>query len=66
MYRASYCNVYINQRDAQILVNCLYFFVKCLYVFRTLAIAIQQPDVLALYSLLNVAPDDGLMIARNM
>jgi hypothetical protein len=36
MYRASYCNVYINQRDAQILVNGLYFFVKWLYVFRNI------------------------------
>jgi hypothetical protein len=36
MYRASYCNVYINQRDAQILVNSLYFFVKWLYMFRTI------------------------------
>jgi hypothetical protein len=25
MYRASYCNGYINQRDAQNLVNSLYF-----------------------------------------
>ena len=29
------CNMYINQRDAQILVNSLYFFVKWLYMFRT-------------------------------
>ena len=29
------CNVYINQRDTQILVNSLYFFVKWLYMFRT-------------------------------
>ena len=36
MYRASYYNVYINQRDAQILVNNLYFFVKWLYMFRTI------------------------------
>ena len=36
MYRASYCNLYINQRDAQILVNSLYFFVKLLYMFRTI------------------------------
>ena len=36
MYRASYCNAYINQRDAQILVNYLYFFVNWLYIFRTL------------------------------
>ena len=36
MYRASYCNVCINQRDTQILVNSLYFFVKCLYMFRTI------------------------------
>ena len=35
MHRASYCNVYINQRDAQILVNNLYFFIKWLYTFRT-------------------------------
>ena len=35
MYRASYCSVYINQRDAQIPVNSLYFFVKWLYMFRT-------------------------------
>jgi hypothetical protein len=31
-----------------------------------MAITIQQPDVPALYSLLNVVPDDGLMIVRNM
>ena len=30
------CNVYINQRDAQILVNNLYFFIKWLYMFRTI------------------------------
>ena len=36
MYRASYCNVYINQRDAQILVNNLYFFIKWLYMFRAI------------------------------
>ena len=36
MYRASYCNVYINQRDIQILGNNLYFFVKWLYMFRTI------------------------------
>ena len=36
MYRASYCNVYINQRDAQVLVNSLYFIVKWLYMFRTI------------------------------
>ena len=35
MCRASYCNVYINQRDAQILVNKLYFFVKWLYMYLT-------------------------------
>ena len=38
MYRASYCNVYINQRDAQILVNSVYFFVKWLYMFGTIII----------------------------
>ena len=32
----SICYVYINQRDARILVNCLYFFVKWLYMFRTI------------------------------
>jgi hypothetical protein len=36
MYRASFCIVYINRRDAQILVNSLYFFVKWLYMFRTI------------------------------
>ena len=36
MYRASYCNVYINQRDAHILVIRLYFFIKWLYMFRTI------------------------------
>ena len=35
MYRASYCNVYINQRDAQSFVNSLYFFVKWLCMFWT-------------------------------
>ena len=30
--------VYINQRDAQILVNSLYFVVKWLYMFRTIII----------------------------
>ena len=35
MHRASHCNVYINQRDAQILVNNLYLFFKWLYMFRT-------------------------------
>ena len=28
--------MYINQRDAQILLNSLYFFVKWLYMFRTI------------------------------
>ena len=36
MYRASYCDMYINQRDAQILANSLYSFVKWLYMFRTI------------------------------
>ena len=80
MYRASYCNVYINERGAQILVNNLYFFVKWLYMFRTIispssgatfnklcsAIGTCRYVPIALYSLLNVAPDDGLMIVRNM
>ena len=37
-YIYTYCssNMYINQRDAQVLVNCLYFFVKWLYMFRTI------------------------------
>ena len=94
MHRALYCIVYINQRDAQILVNSLYFFVKWLYTLRTpssgatfnkLYSAIgrcryvwlqygYRKDCsqtyryvpIALYSLLNVAPDDGLMIFRNV
>ena len=37
MYHEPYCNVYINQRDAQILVNSLnLFFVKWLYMFQTI------------------------------
>ena len=36
MYRASYCNVHIDQRDEQILVNNLYFFVNRFYMFRTI------------------------------
>ena len=31
----SRCPSYINQRDAQILVNSLHFYVKWLYMFRT-------------------------------
>ena len=30
------CNLYINRRDTQILVNSLYFFIKWLYMFRTI------------------------------
>ena len=73
--------IYVNQRDAQIIVNGLCFFLKWLYMFRTIispssgatfnklysAIGTFVPVRLArLYSLLNVAPDDGLMIIRNM
>ena len=86
MYRPSYCNVHINQRDAQNLVNNLYFFVKWLYMFRTiissssgvafnklysaigtfvLARRTGTNVPIALYSLLNVAPGDELMIVRN-
>ena len=65
MYRASYCNVYINQRDAQILVDDLYFFVKWLYMLLYSSQTYRHVPF-ALYSLLNVAPDDGLMIVRNM
>ena len=36
MHRESYCNMYIKQQDAQILVNNLYFFVNRLYMFRTI------------------------------
>ena len=67
-------DVFVNKRDALILVNKLYFFVNWLCVFR----AIISPSSGATfnklysaigtcrYSLLNVAPDDGLMIVRNM
>ena len=88
--------VYINQRAAQTLVNSLYFFVKWLYMFRTIissssgatfnelysATGTFMPVRLAavwpyssqtywhvpiaLYSSLNVAPDDELMIVQNM
>ena len=69
MCRASYCNVYINQRDAQILVNNLYFLVKWLYTFRTIISPSSGAIFNKLYSAIgtsNVAPDDGLMIVRNM
>ena len=72
MYRASCCSVYINQRDAQILVNSLYFFVNWLYMFRTIispssgARRTGANVPIALYNLFSVGPDDGLMIVRNM
>ena len=103
MYHASYCNVCINQQNAQILVNNLCFSVNRLYMFRAIissssgatfnklysAIGTFVPVSLAavwtgpsythtaarctstnvptaLYSLLNVALDDGLMIVQNM
>ena len=50
MYRASYCNVYINQRDAQILMNNLYFFVKWLYMFRTILVHHNEQHFNKLYS----------------
>ena len=57
-------HVYINQRDAQVLAN------SAIGTFVPVRLAaVQQPDVpacTALYSLLHVAPDDGLMIVRNM
>ena len=63
MYRASYRNVYINQRDAQILLNGLYWYMPVrLAAARRTGTNVQ----IALYSLLNVAPDDGLMVVRNM
>ena len=81
--------MYINQQDAQILVNSPCFFINWLYMFQT----IISPSLgatfnklysaigtcwyvwllygyrnvpIVLYSLLNVAPDDGLMIVQNM
>ena len=50
MYHASYCNVYINQWDAQILVNNLYFFVKWLYMFRTIISPSSRASFNKLYS----------------
>ena len=32
MHRASYCNIYINQQDAQIIVISLYFSLGALHV----------------------------------
>ena len=89
MHRASYYNVYINQRDAQILVDSLYFFVKCSTCFGLSLVHHQEQNLIscteqlvhtstsgcsktywcvpiALYSLLNFVPDDGLIIVRNM
>ena len=50
MYRASYCNVYINQGDAQILVNNLYCFVNWLYMFRTINSPSLEATFKKLYS----------------
>ena len=89
MYRASYCNVYTNQRDAQIILNSLYFSLDGSTCFGLSLVHHQEQHLIsytaqlvhacksgcsqtyrhapiALYSLLNVAPDDGLMIVRNM
>ena len=68
MYRASYCDAYINQRDAQILVNGLYFFSLNGSACFGLSLIHHEgvPARMYQYSLLNVVPDDGLMIARNM
>ena len=44
------CNVYINQQDAQILVNNLYFFVKWLYMFQTIISPSSRATFNKLYS----------------
>ena len=49
MYRALYYNVYINQRDAQILVISLYFFVSLLK--PTGHVMHQQFNIPQLYAL---------------
>ena len=48
-------NVYINQRDAQILVNNLYFFVKWLYMFRTIIAPSSGATFNTLYSAIGTA-----------
>ena len=72
--------MYINQGDAQILVNNLYFSLIGSTCFGPLLVhhVILVPERLtaarrtgtnvpiALYSLLNVAPDDGPIRVRNM
>ena len=50
MYCASYCNVYINQRDAQILVNNLYFFVIGSTYFGLSLVYHQEQSFLYPYS----------------
>ena len=56
MYRASYYNVWINQRDAQILVNSLYFFVKWLYMFRTIISPSSGATFNKMYSAIGTMP----------
>ena len=48
--KGMHCNVYINQKDAQILVNTLYFFVKWLYMFWTIISPSSRATFSKLYS----------------
>ena len=42
MYRASYCNVWMNQQDAQLLTNNLYFSYFALHVSDVLSVHHQE------------------------
>ena len=49
-----FINVYINQRDAKFLVNSLYFFVKWLYMFRTIISPSSGATFNKLYSAIGI------------
>ena len=64
-------NVFINQRDAQILVNSLYFFVKWLYMFRAFISPSSGATFNKLYSAIGTRRYvwllyTALMVVRNM
>ena len=56
--------MYINQRDAQILVNSLYFFVNWLYMFRTIISPSPGATFNKLYSAIGTFVPVRLVVAR--
>jgi hypothetical protein len=56
--------MYINQRDAEILVNNLYFFVNRLYMFRTIISTSSGETFNKLYSAIGIFVPVRLAAAR--